>query len=54
MSQQKKAFLTVTPTERTLTQILREHCSWRAQKYTTYTDQLILTLAVKSVENALT
>jgi hypothetical protein len=53
-SKKKKiALLTVTPTERTLAQILREHCSWHAQKYTTYSDQLILTLATKSVEDAL-
>jgi hypothetical protein len=56
MSQQKKKkmrSMTVTPTEGTLSQLLKEHCNSHAQRYTTHNDQLILILATKSVENIL-
>ena len=45
--------MTVTQTERTLVQLLRDHCNWHVQGYTTHTAQLILTFATKSVGNAL-
>jgi hypothetical protein len=53
-SKKKKMLsMTVTPTECTLAQLLREHCNSHAQRYATHNDQLILTLATKSLENTL-
>ena len=55
MSRQKKnALLTVTTTERTLAQILREHRYWHAQKYNTYSVQLIFDNVYQEGENVLT
>jgi hypothetical protein len=38
---------------RPLAQLLKLHCTWHAQRYTTHSDQMILTFATTSIENVL-